>query len=396
MRRGASKVLRRYLLINPPGPRGTTVNREGASGMGSVVPTAEGFLYPSATLARMGALLRQAGRPVTVLDAPVERWTAARTVVAAATLDPAWIGVWVSWCVQETDVEFLLRLRRRIDPGTPVVCFGHSLPFVDRDLLALVPGVRLLPGEPDLALARWKDHLDELPEPLSPAQGGDEEVDPDDLPFPEWSLLKMNRFGAFTLLASRGCPYHCLYCPYAIAEGHAVRRRQPQRVADELAWGVEQTGLRSVIFRDIVFGSDPDWTRALCEKIEQCRLGLEWECETRADTLTPLALEAMHRAGCRRIKFGVETSDPDTLLRWRRVDNQEEADAYRDRFGAALSEAKRLGIASTAYVIKDVPGQGAHEHEETLAWVRSLKPDRIVEKSYEWYPGTPFFAGNDC
>ena len=62
--------------------------------------------------------------------------------------------------------------------------------------------------------------------------------------------------GAFPLLASRGCPEFCTYCPHRILASH--RARSVGNILDELAHLVAAHPRPYVVFRDPLFTEDRD------------------------------------------------------------------------------------------------------------------------------------------
>jgi radical SAM superfamily enzyme YgiQ (UPF0313 family) len=148
--------------------------------------------------------------------------------------------------------------------------------------------------------------------------------DLDALPFPRWDLVSTRTTarwwlpyagrpfgGAFPLLASRGCPEFCTYCPHRILAGHRVR--SVANIVDELAYVSMLQSRPYIVFRDPLFTDDRDRALALAEEICARGLDIRFECETRLDRLDTELLDALHGAGLAAISFGVETVSVDTL-----------------------------------------------------------------------------------
>ena len=102
--------------------------------------------------------------------------------------------------------------------------------------------------------------------------------DLDSLPFPRWDLVTEPRRtygipqpfrpigGGFPLLASRGCPEFCTYCPHRILAGY--RARSIANIVDELERLCDQYPRPYVIFRDPLFTQDRERCLELCEEIQ--------------------------------------------------------------------------------------------------------------------------------
>src|SRR5207253_2413855 len=148
--------------------------------------------------------------------------------------------------------------------------------------------------------------------------------DLDSLPFPRWDLVtedRKSRFGikwssrpvggGFPLLASRGCPEFCTYCPHRILAGY--RMRSIANIVDELERLCGQYPKPYVIFRDPLFTEQRDRMLELCDAIRTRGLLLHFEAETRLDRLDRELVDQLHAAGLRAMSFGVESLSPQTL-----------------------------------------------------------------------------------
>ncbi len=176
----------------------------------------------------------------------------------------------------------------------------------------------LVIGEPEAAIQRMARGArlegECASEPIS---------DLDALPFPRWDFAaaRPGRWrlpfaarpfgGGVPLLASRGCPEFCTYCPHRILAGH--RARSVRNIADELEALCDEFSRPYVIFRDPLFSNDRDRALALADEIRARDLDVRFECETRLDRLDAELLSALQAAGLRAISFGVESVSPEIL-----------------------------------------------------------------------------------
>src|SRR5436190_895427 len=177
----------------------------------------------------------------------------------------------------------------------------------------------ILNGEPEAAVMRLAQG--EIPCGIT----GSEQIDDlDALPFPRWDLVTEDRGkqfgirwssrpvgGGLPLLASRGCPEFCTYCPHRILAGY--RARSIANIADEMERLCEQYHRPYVIFRDPLFTEQRERCLALCDEIQARGLTLTFEAETRLDRLDIELLDQLHAAGFRAMSFGVESLSPATL-----------------------------------------------------------------------------------
>ncbi len=144
-------------------------------------------------------------------------------------------------------------------------------------------------------------------------------MDLDALPFPRWDLISSTQTlhgrsrTDFPLVASRGCPEFCTYCPHRILAEYRVR--SVENVGEELSVLCARHPRPYVIFRDPLFTQDRDRMLAFCDEIRRRQLTLRFECETRLDRLDPELLDRLHAVGLRAVSFGVESVSADTLRR---------------------------------------------------------------------------------
>src|SRR5262245_22824531 len=178
--------------------------------------------------------------------------------------------------------------------------------------------------------------------------------DLDGLPFPRWDLVGMRpeRRGlriirpagrGFPLVASRGCPEFCTYCPHRILAEY--RARSVENVGDELELLCGRYPNPYVIFRDPLFTQERDRMLALCDEIRRRELVLEFECETRLDRLDPDLIDRPRQAGLRSISFGVESVSSETLRRVARRPTPPEHQR------AIVNHCRRRGIYTAGFYV---------------------------------------------
>ena len=151
--------------------------------------------------------------------------------------------------------------------------------------------------------------------------------DLDSLPFPAWHLLDMNlylgltlkskfvlRSPSLTMISSRGCPQHCVYCTIHSVWGNIWRGRSPQNVVDEIQYLMQRYGIKEVSFMDDSMGCVPKRLAEICQEITDRRLDIKWTTPNGIAhwTLNKELLRKMKKAGCYRITFGIESGNIQT------------------------------------------------------------------------------------
>ena len=249
----------------------------------------------------------------------------------------------------------------------------------------------LIAGEPEAAAIRLFDG-----ETLSGVAASAPLDDLDALPFPRWDLvgqkparqvagkLVVRPIGAgFPVLASRGCPEFCTYCPHRILAGH--RERTVLSIVNELEYLCERHPNPYVIFRDPLFTQDRVRCLELAGEIVARGLKLRFECETRLDRLDESLLVALHRAGLRAMSFGVESLDPATLKKAGRRPIPPEHQR------AIISFCRGLGITTAAFYVfgflQDTWDSIAHTIDFAIQLGSTFAQFKILTP----YPGTPLW-----
>src|SRR5881394_3236478 len=174
-------------------------------------------------------------------------------------------------------------------------------------------------GEPEAAAMRLAQGV--IPSGIVVSEQID---DLDSLPFPRWDLVTEDRGrkfgikwssrpvgGGYPLLASRGCPEFCTYCPHRILAGY--RARSISNIVDEIERLGDSVKRPYIIFRDPPFSEQRERCLELCDEIQARNLTIRFEAETRLDRLDVELLDKLYEAGFRAMSFGVESLDPATL-----------------------------------------------------------------------------------
>jgi anaerobic magnesium-protoporphyrin IX monomethyl ester cyclase len=248
----------------------------------------------------------------------------------------------------------------------------------------------LILGEPESAVQRLargeKLTGDCVSEPIN---------DLDTLPFPRWNMQQADkrRFkvpfagrpygGGIPLLASRGCPEFCTYCPHRILAGH--RERSVANIIDELDVLTRTFRRPYVIFRDPLFTVNRDRAMELAEGIRSRGFDLRFECETRIDRLDPALLNALHAAGLRAMSFGVESMSADTL---KKVGRRPTPEAQQRLI---INQCRELGVATAAFYVLGFLHDDWQSIAATIDYAIDLGSTAAQFKLLTPYPGTPLF-----
>ena len=164
----------------------------------------------------------------------------------------------------------------------------------------------------------------------------------DKIPFPLWERFPMdvylkNPIGgininkwadgkaegvpkSMNLIASRGCPYSCVYCSHDFA-GYKYRHRSVDNIIEEMDSLYSNFGVHYFHFVDDEFVLDKNFVHTFCDEvmmradeIDQSR-GYTWGCTGNARIMDEDLLMHMSEAGCVHISYGIE-SGSQKMLDW--------------------------------------------------------------------------------
>jgi anaerobic magnesium-protoporphyrin IX monomethyl ester cyclase len=133
------------------------------------------------------------------------------------------------------------------------------------------------------------------------------------LPDPNMDIFGISRMSEYKIMASRGCPFKCNFCFMYLGRGH--RRRDPERIVNQLINEKNKYGYYKFRFFDPIFNLKMSWVHDVCDAIQNSELnGTPWEAVGfRADQLDEDLAKHMAEAGCKRVDIGVESLDPEVF-----------------------------------------------------------------------------------
>ncbi len=193
------------------------------------------------------------------------------------------------------------------------------------------------------------------------------------LPFPGWNFFELKQYGnILPVSTSRGCPYGCYFCTPKYL-GAKVRVRSYENVVEEIEWIVYKFGVKRIQFADATFALLKNDAMRLCEELIKRGLNkrIKWDCETRADSITPELLRLMKKAGCEWVAFGVETGNEKIL---REIVHKGET---KEQIRNAIRLAKDAGIKVRCFFIIGHYRETIETIKDTINFALELNPDAL-------------------
>lgn len=191
--------------------------------------------------------------------------------------------------------------------------------------------------------------------------------DLDSLPFPNRDafLNDTKYLDVGYVSTGRGCPFSCAYCASPQLWQRVVRFRSISNITEELRYLKEKFDSPLIHFTDDTFNLNRHRTSGLCQRIIDERLELKWICDARVDKLDKELVSLMVRAGCIRIKLGVESGSDRILKMINKGFNTETI-----RRGVAI--VKEHGLPLTVYLMIGFPGETNKDLRQTIKLAREL------------------------
>jgi anaerobic magnesium-protoporphyrin IX monomethyl ester cyclase len=135
----------------------------------------------------------------------------------------------------------------------------------------------------------------------------------DALPFPAYDLLPMRRYPRHSIMASRGCPWDCIFCDRGPTESRRMRYLSPDCVRDWAVRVVRDFGYKPIRILDSTFTVNQRWAEQICDRLIESGIGIHWHCQSRIDCVNPSLLKKMREAGCTQIVAGIDSGNDEIL-----------------------------------------------------------------------------------
>lgn len=204
------------------------------------------------------------------------------------------------------------------------------------------------------------------------------------LPVPRYELMNLgwsfNPARAYSVQASRGCPFKCEFCSERFFIGDRYRYRPTEDIVNE----IREIGAKNVFFADSMFAGKKEHTKELMEaliplKIRWSTLWTTFLCKDQE------FLDLAKRSGILHVNMGMESIDPATLKSMNKRHNKVH------EYTEILNNLKKRGISYSLNFVFGFDGESPdvfdatlqflHEHDVPVAYFYILSPHK----------GTPLF-----
>jgi radical SAM superfamily enzyme YgiQ (UPF0313 family) len=317
----------KIILLNPP------LDHNILHRLGPVVKILF-YNSPPLGLCYLAAVLKEDNYDVEIIDAAAEGLSLEETARRIINFSPHVLGIITFTVSGNSSYEVAKEIKLR-SPGIKVVIGGPHITSNPDDLL----------GHPEIDMAvigEGEITFRELVASLEKGSGVDNVrglaynvngkvfftppreliSDLDILPFPARGLVPIklykpqpndqNRLPKLSMISSRGCPYLCIFCDKGVFK-NTYRSFSPRYIVSEMSHLVKDFKARDIAFLDSTFTPSKNRVYEIIKEMKRSNLNVMWTCTVRADVLDEQLLKEMKKAGCWRVRIGVESGNEEVL-----------------------------------------------------------------------------------
>lgn len=149
-----------------------------------------------------------------------------------------------------------------------------------------------------------------------------DKIDMSKSPIPRYELLKNDRYNAYYLQTSRGCPFTCEFCDIIITNGRVPRTKDLDQVLAEVE-SVRQLGGTSITFSDANFIGNSKFAKDLLTRLAEFGKKHNYPIRFTAELTINVAdredlLDLMEEANFAALFFGIESPRASSLKETRK------------------------------------------------------------------------------
>lgn len=207
----------------------------------------------------------------------------------------------------------------------------------------------------------------------------------DSLPMPDRHLypidLYLKRDSETIVRSSRGCPGKCLFCiktRFAKFKLFSIKR-----FVDEIE-ELLSMGFESFFISDDTFAFSDARLKEFYDEVKRRNLSFRWTSNIRVRDINEYKLKLMKEIGAYRVFVGIETINSNT------------SDTINKRLTESLIREKmellhKYGIEFHASFILGNPGDTEEDIENTIQFVKQIKPTVVTFNLIRIYPGLALY-----
>ncbi|MGF7119190.1 B12-binding domain-containing radical SAM protein [Methanobacterium oryzae] len=187
------------------------------------------------------------------------------------------------------------------------------------------------------------------------------------------------------IFTGRGCPNLCTFCSWPeTLMGRDYRVRSVKNVVDEFEYiKNELPEVKEIFIEDDSFTIDKNRLISFCNELKSRKIKIRWSCQSRAD-LDYETMKIMKDVGCRLLDVGYESGNDEILKNIKKGTTVNQLREF-------TLNAKKAGLKILADFVIGFPGETKETAEQTISFIKELKPDLLQIAVATPMPGTDFY-----
>lgn len=207
----------------------------------------------------------------------------------------------------------------------------------------------------------------------------------DDLPMPDRKLYDIDKYlkrdSETIVKSSRGCVGNCIFCIKTKMEKFQLF--SISRFCDEIE-ELLSYGFKSFFFSDDTFAFSMKRLEEFANELEKRKIKIKWTSNIRIKDITDEKIKLMKKIGAYRVFVGIETI------------NEESSSIIRKKLSKneileKIKILKKYGLQYHASFILGNPGDTENDLENTISFVKEIKPDIVTFNLIKIYPGLELY-----
>lgn len=262
---------------------------------------------------------------------------------------------------EETVVDLVATVQRGGD-------LSKVLGIVYRDATGKIRRTPVRPSIHDLASVPWPDY-----------EGfGFGDVIDLQRPTDNYFFHTKDRPRSIDMITSRSCPYRCTFCFHPT--GKVYRERPLDDFFAELDTLVARYRINMVAIIDELFSLKKQRLLEFCERIEP--YGLQWMVQLHTNCADDYILDAMKKAGCSYISYGIEAMSQPILISMQKK-------SRKPRIEKVLLDTYERKIGIQGNLIFGDTNETLETANESMDWWANNRRYMINTNRLQVYPGSP-------
>lgn len=217
----------------------------------------------------------------------------------------------------------------------------------------------------------------------------------DELPFPAYRklegfpkfyeppLFNYPRAPATTIISSRGCPYQCSYCDRSVFR-RSFRFNSAGYLYEHMSFLKMEFGVRHIFFYDDLFTFHRSRIEEFCKLLREKPLHMTFNCAVRLGHIDNDLLKMLKATGCWMVSLGIESGDPEILLRHK-------SKGSPDEMRTAIKQIQKNGIRAKGLFMMGLPGETERTIKRTADFIEKLGLDDMNMSKFTPFPGSPVY-----